>query len=158
MKAGIIMDYRKAVKDDISILVELRKRQLIDEGCYEENSIDEELYGYFMDAISNVSLVVWVAEESGRIIATSGVCFFRYPPSYSNPKGLTAYITNVYTELEYRKQGIAADLLKFIMKEINDRGCSVVRLHSSDQGRSMYEKMGFVSADGFMVKKLTDNT
>ena len=28
-------------------MVELRKRQLIDEGCYEENSIDEELYGYF---------------------------------------------------------------------------------------------------------------
>ena len=43
MKVGIIMDYRKATKDDISSLVELRKRQLIDEGCYEENSIDEEL-------------------------------------------------------------------------------------------------------------------
>lgn len=158
MKVGIIMDYRKATKDDISSLVELRKRQLIDEGCYKENSIDEELYGYFTDAISNCSLVVWLAEESGRIIATSGVCFFHYPPSYSNPKGLIAYITNVYTGPEFRKRGIASELLNNIMNEISNRGCSVVRLHSSDQGRAMYEKMGFVSADDFMVKKLTDNT
>ncbi len=29
-----------------------------------------------------------------------------------------------------------------------------VRLHSSEQGRGMYEKMGFENAEGFMVKRL----
>lgn len=148
------LNYRKAYLDDVSRLVELRKKQLIDEGCYADNNIDKELQKYFSDSIANESLVVWIAEELGEIIATAGVCFFQYPPSYSNPTGMIAYVTNVYTKLQYRKQGIASGLLEYIMDEIESKGCKFARLHSSDQGRGMYEKMGFVNADGFMVKRM----
>ena len=97
---------RKANLGDVAQLVELRKEQLIDEGCYAENNIDVELEKYFSISVASGSLLVWIAEEEGRIVGTAGVCFFQYPPSYSNPTGKIAYVTNVYTKIEYRKQGI----------------------------------------------------
>ncbi len=148
------MNYRKADKNDVRQLVELRKKQLIDEGCYSENHIDDELERYFSTSISNKNLVVWLATENEYIIGTAGVCFFQYPPSFSNITGKIAYITNVYTRNEYRKQGIATRLLELIMEEVKNEGCKFVRLHASSQGKKLYEKMGFADVEGFMSKTI----
>ena len=148
------MNYRKANIEDVNQLVELRKKQLIDEGCYSENNIDAELEKYFSSSIINENLIVWIATEDESIVGTCGVCFFQYPPSFSNVTGRIAYITNVYTRNEYRKQGIATKLLELINEEIKNKGCKFARLHASSQGKKLYEKIGFVDAEGFMSKKL----
>lgn len=148
------MNYRKADIKDVKQLVELRKKQLIDEGCYSDNNIDDELEKYFSSSIKNENLIVWIATEDEDIIGTCGVCFFQYPPSFFNVTGKIAYITNVYTRNKYRKQGIATKLLELIVDEIKDKGCKFVRLHASSQGKKLYEKIGFVEVEGFMSKKL----
>lgn len=148
------MNYRKANIKDVSQLVELRKKQLIDEGCYSENNIDDELERYFFASITNENLVVWIATEHEYIIGTAGVCFFQYPPSFSNPTGRIAYITNVYTKKQYRKQGIATKLLELILEDIKTTDCKFARLHASSQGKKLYEKIGFVDAEGFMSKRI----
>ena len=61
----------------------------------------------------------------------------------SNVTGKIAYITNVYTRNEYRKQGIATKLLELIIDEIKYKGCKFVRLHASSEGKKLYEKIGF---------------
>ncbi len=148
------MNYRKANIDDIRCLVELRKKQLIDEGCYSDTNIDDELERYFSGGITNNTLVVWLALEEDYIIGTAGVCYFQYPPSFTNPTGKIAYITNVYTRDEYRKQGVATKLLELIMEEVKNEGCRFARLHASKQGKGLYEKIGFADAQGFMSKKM----
>lgn len=149
------MEYRKADLKDVEQLTELRKRQLIDEGGYSDVNIDKELVNYFAIGIGNGQLIIWVAAEKEKIIGTAGVCFFQYPPSFRNPTGKIAYITNVYTRDEYRKQGIASGLLELVMKEIRQEGCQFARLHASEEGRKMYEKLGFVDIEGFMSKSIT---
>lgn len=148
------MDYRKANIEDVKHLVELRKRQLIDEGCYSDKNIDDELERYFSTGISNEDLIVWIATEDESIIGTAGVCFFQYPPTYSNTSGKIAYITNVYTRDEYRKQGIATKLLELVVEEIKNKGCKFARLHASSQGKKLYERFGFVDVEGFMSKRI----
>lgn len=148
------MNYRKAQISDVNVLVELRKKQLIDEGCFLNINIDNELKEYFLSSIADENIVIWVASENGNIISTCGVCFFQYPPSYSNPTGKVAYITNVYTKDEYRRQGIASMLLNHVMEVIIKREYKIIRLHASLQGKNIYKKMGFVDAEGYMVKKL----
>lgn len=148
------MHYRKANLGDVNQLVELRKKQLIDEGCYLNNNIDDELVKFFSSGIVDETLVVWVASEYDSIISTCGVCFFQYPPSYSNTTGRIAYVTNIYTQDAYRRQGIATKLLEYIMEEIKKRDYKFVRLHASSQGKNLYERIGFVDAEGFMAKKL----
>ena len=76
------MNYRKADIKDVNQLVELRKKQLIDEGCYSDNNIDDELEKYFSSSIINENLIVWIATEDEDIIGTCGVCFFQYPPTF----------------------------------------------------------------------------
>ena len=148
---------RLAKLNDIPVLVKLRKQQLIDEGVSVvalQMDIDVELIDYFTSALSNGAFISWVMEQDSEIIATSGVCFYTLPPTYSNPSGKTAYITNMYTKPEYRCKGMASKLLVMVIDEAKSRGYEVIRLHTSDYGRSIYEKAGFTDSDGYMTLRL----
>ncbi len=148
------MNFRKAELKDVPQLVEMRKKQLIDEGARAEINIDNELEKFFIEGLSNNTLIIWLAIENDMIISTAGVCFFQYPPSFTNPTGKNAYITNVYTKDEYRCKGTASKLLEYVLKEAENKGCVFARLHASEQGRKLYQKFGFDDAQGFMIKKL----
>ncbi len=148
------MNYRRAEAKDISILIELRKKQLIDEGLAPINNIDAELQSYFEASLADGSLISWIAEEEGAIVATSGICFYQLPPSYLNPSGKTAYVTNMYTQDEYRRKGIASDLLSLVVEEARRQNYKVVRLHASEQGRPVYKRYGFKDSEGNMVMHL----
>ena len=147
------MTFRKAGERDVPYLVRYRKRQLLDEGEPPVADIDRELSDYFMSSISDGSLIVWLAADGEKIAATSGVCFYQLPPTYNNPSGRVAYVTNMYTLPEYRRQGIASRLLKLVVDEAIRLEYKIVRLHTSADGKSIYGKMGFVDTGGFM--KLT---
>ncbi|EFU41155.1 acetyltransferase [Paenibacillus vortex V453] len=101
------MNYRKASMDEIHQLIELRKKQLIDEGIEPYQNIDAELLSFFNHKMSDGSLIEWIVEDNEEIIATGAVMFYDFPPSYSNKSGKKAYITNMYTREDYRGQGIA---------------------------------------------------
>ena len=150
------MNYRKANTNDIQHLVRYRKQQLIDEGLPPNANlnIDKELSDYFMQSISDSSLISWLAEDNGELIATSGICFYQLPPAFSNPTGRVAYVTNMYTLPKYRKQGIASYLLKLIVDEAIALEYKLIRLHASSDGKSIYSKMGFVDTDGFMALRM----
>lgn len=148
------MEYRKAEINDIPHLVELRKQQLLDEGLMSENNIDDELTKYFTSSLADGSLISWLAINGNEIIATSGICFYRLPPSYSNPTGWVAYVTNMFTLKEYRKQGIATKLLKLVLEEAKSQKYKIVRLHASFDGKPIYSRFGFVDSEGYMVLKI----
>lgn len=145
------MRYRKATKDDINELIELRKKQLIDEGLEPSNNIDFELKEFFQSTMEEGSLIQYVAVEDDIIIATGGVCFYTLPPSYSNITGKIAYITNMYTKDEYRGRGIATVLLKILVDEVKKSGCKVVKLQASAHGKPVYKKFGFKESEGHMI-------
>ncbi len=149
------MNYRKANINDIQYLVLYRKQQLIDEGLppNANMNIDKELSDYFYSSISDGSLISWLAVDGDEIVATSGICFYQLPPTYSNPTGRVSYVTNMYTLPKYRKQGIASHLLRLIVDEAIKLEYKIVRLHASVDGKSIYSKMGFSDTDGFMAMR-----
>lgn len=147
------MEYRKATPDDAEVLTELRKQQLIDEGLLAINNIDTELINYFKESLLDNSFISWLVVDDGRIIATSGLCFYKLPPSHSNLSGKNAYVTNMFTVKEYRRQGIASALLEKILEEARVRGYKVIRLHASTDGQSLYKTFGFVPSEGYMALK-----
>nr|WP_250211792.1 hypothetical protein [Peribacillus simplex] len=51
------MKYRKANIDDIDKLVELRKKQLVDEGIEPNIDIGRELYAFFKNKLSEGTLI-----------------------------------------------------------------------------------------------------
>lgn len=150
------MLYRKAAPEDAKELAVLRKRQLADEGEEALGDIDAELEMFFRDCLSDGSLIVWLAvEESGEIAATGAVCFHRYPPTYRNPTGMTAYVTGMYTAPGYRRKGLAKTLLGRVLDEARNRGCGLAQLHASVDGRPLYEAAGFVPMEGWLSLSLS---
>ena len=149
-----MIEYRKANIVDIQYLIQYRKQQLIDEGEVFDNEIDNELSDYFISSISDNSLISWLAIDGGKIVATSGICFYQLPPTSRNPSGKNAYITNMYTLPEYRKQGIGSRLLQLVIDEAKMLKYKVIRLHASANGKSIYCKAGFKDTDGFMALRL----
>src|SRR6202011_3257332 len=52
-------------------------------------------------------------------------------------------VVNVYTEREYRGQGVARALMRVLMKWASTVGSDRVVLHASDAGRPLYTSLGF---------------
>lgn len=144
------MNYRKANIDDIDKLVELRKKQLAAEGIESSINIDKELSLFFENKLSDGSLIQWLVEDNDEIIACGAVIFYEFPPSYTNKSGKKAYISNMYTNENYRGQGIATKILSKLVDEAKITGVSKIWLEASAMGRPVYKKFGFVETDEFL--------
>ena len=93
----------------------------------------------------------WIATDAGRSVASSGLLILDWPPHPFDPEGeLRGYLLNVYVEPDYRKRGLAHQLVERSMAEARRRGIRVVTLHSSQAGRPIYERFGFHATNEMM--------
>ena len=148
------MEYRKANADEIPLLVELRKKQLVDEGIKPDKDIDAELEAFFRATMGDGSLIEWLAEDEGEVVACAAVVFYRFPPTYTNKSGKKAYITNMYTKDEYRGRGIATAMLRLLVDEAEAAGITKIWLGASKLGRPVYKKFGFRETDEWLELNL----
>ena len=97
----------------------------------------------------------WLASPENqpeRIVAGAGVQLREvtpHPQTNANGKidivsGREAIIQNVFTEPDWRRRGLAALLIKGIIDWTRGDGIDSVVLHASDEGRALYERLGFV--------------
>jgi ribosomal protein S18 acetylase RimI-like enzyme len=61
-----------------------------------------------------------------------------------------AYVLNVFVEPQFRKRGLAHQLLERCMAEARQRQIRVVTLHAAEAGRRVYEKFGFRPSNEMM--------
>jgi GNAT superfamily N-acetyltransferase len=66
-----------------------------------------------------------------------------WPGSPDDPTGKRALVLNVYTEPEFRRQGIARRLMLAVIAWGRESGLRSLSLHASDFGRALYEELGF---------------
>lgn len=145
-----MLNYRRANLNDIEKLVELRKKQLVDEGLEPNIDIDKELSAFFREMLSKGRLIQWLVEDDAEIIACGAVIFYDFPPSYTNKTGKKAYIANMYTNVQYRGQGIAKNLLSKLVEDVRVSGISRIWLVASKMGRPVYKKFGFKETDEYL--------
>lgn len=148
------MNYRKATVEDIQLLMELRKTQLVDEGIKADKDIDKELEAFFEKKFIDESLIQLIAMEQNEIIATGAIVIYDFPPSYTNKSGKKAYVTNMYTKNDYRGKGIATSLLTKLVDEAKSLGITKMWLGASMLGRPVYKKFGFKETDEWLELEL----
>ena len=85
----------------------------------------------------------WLAEIDGEPAGTAAILWFPHPPGPRNPHGIEAYILNVYTRPEFRRLGVARALMTRAIAEARATGVSRIWLRASDEGRPLYEELGF---------------
>ncbi|MCL2077521.1 MAG: GNAT family N-acetyltransferase [Oscillospiraceae bacterium] len=147
-----MINYRKAIVSDVAVLAKIRSIFIAEAtGCSESEreKLETANKAYFEVALADDSFVAWLALDGEKIIATSGLSFSVVPPTGDCISGRVAYIMNMFTYPEYRKQGIGTELFKRIADEAKSRGYNKITLSATDMGRPLYEKYGF--------KDVTDN-
>ena len=83
-----------------------------------------------------------LAFDGDMAVGCATICYMELMPSF-DPSGKRAHIMNVYVRKEYRRRGIAREMLSFILDEAKRRGVSYVSLDATEQGKPLYKALGF---------------
>lgn len=140
--------YRKATLDDLGLLTQtriivLRAANGLDDSA-DLSEVEEQSRRYYREALAEDSHAAYLVFDGDIFVGAGGVSFFRVMPTVHNPTGRKAYIMNMYTAPEYRRQGIAFRTLSLLAAEAGSRGIHSISLEATEAGRPLYEKFGFV--------------
>ena len=146
--------YRRLVEDDLETFINMRITQLREEGATEKLNLVPALMDYYHRHMADGTFVSWLAVDGDKIIGTSGMSFVEKPPYFSCPSGKIGLLSSMYTDPDYRRRGIAKELLRRVVEEARDYGCGSVQITASDMGVLLYTDFGFVKNGNFMQYKL----
>ena len=146
--------YRKLTKDDLDTFINMRITQLREEGATEDIDLIPYLKDYYDRHMSDGTFVSWLALDGDRIIGTSGMSFVEKPPYFGCPSGRIGLLSSMFTNPDYRRMGIAKELLHRVVEEARAYGCGTVQITASDMGVKLYTAYGFVHNSNFMQYKL----
>jgi GNAT superfamily N-acetyltransferase len=147
---------REAAPSESAVVLHHRRSMFRDmgEGTPEElDRMVEVATPWLAQALAEGSYRHWIAvDASGRTAGGGGVLLNAWPPSPEFPCAKRAVILNVYTEREFRRQGIAQQIMGTILAWVKEQGFGAVNLHASDEGRALYEKLGFENTNEMRLR------
>ena len=107
--------YRRLVEDDLETFINMRITQLREEGATEKLNLIPALMDYYHRHMADGTFVSWLAVDGDKIIGTSGMSFVEKPPYFSCPSGKIGLLSSMYTDPDYRRRGIAKELLRRVV-------------------------------------------
>lgn len=146
--------YRRLAEPDLETFISMRIVQLREEGATEDIDLVPALMDYYHRHMAEETFVSWLAIDGNKIVGTSGMSFVEKPPYFSCPSGKIGLLSSMYTDPDYRRQGIAKELLRRVVEEAREYGCGSVQITASDMGVLLYTDFGFVRNGNFMQYKL----
>ena len=151
---SVPVSYRRMEAEDVEQFIALRISQLREEGATEDLNLVPALEDYYHRHMADGTFVSWLAVMDQRIVGTSGMSFVEKPPYFGCPTGRIGLLSSMYTDPEYRRMGIAKELLRRVVGEARAYGCGAVQITASDMGVLLYTDFGFVKNGNFMQYKL----
>ena len=146
--------YKRATMEDIDELVRTRiivlraANKLPDDE--DMSVVEKESYAYYRRALETGEHIAYLVYDNGAFVGAGGVSFYQVMPTYHNPTGKKAYIMNMYTAPEYRRQGIAIHTLDLLVKDAKEQGVLQIALEATYMGRPLYERYGFAKLEDEM--------
>jgi len=138
---------RPATPADLDVVMRHRRSMFADMGNRmraDLDAMDASSRPLFARALGDGSYRGWLAREhDGRVVAGGGIIMLPYHSSPRDPSPQRAWIVNMYTEPRYRRQGLARRLMDEMIGWCRGQGMTTVYLHASDEGRPLYESLGF---------------
>ena len=125
---------RMATIDDARLIAQHRHRMFADADGGTADSraeMDKHFPGWLARHQADGSYLHWFACDGEKIIAGAGLWLMDWAPGFNGFDGYLPYILNVYTEPDYRKQGLARQLVNDTLQYCRDEGYPKVRLHAS---------------------------
>ncbi|MBR2993728.1 MAG: GNAT family N-acetyltransferase [Clostridiales bacterium] len=145
-----MITYQKLTKAQLDTFIQMRIRQLREEGATEDIDLVPALLDYYDRHMADGTFVSWLAMDGDKIVGTSGMSFVEKPPYFSCPSGRIGLLSSMFTDPDYRRMGIAKELLSRVVEEARNYGCGCVQITASDMGVLLYTDFGFKKNGNFM--------
>ena len=158
---------RLVTRDDLEIVSQHRARMFRDMGELPAELFDsfraqsKETLDRMFERNQYIGWLAALTDQPDKIVAGAGVQLREVPPHPqpdANGKinivsGRQATIQNVYTEPQWRRHGVAMLLMKEIISWSQKTGIDSLVLHASDEGRPLYQKLGFIPTTEMRFRK-----
>lgn len=151
---------RQAGNADIPLLARHRAWMFRDMGHlapHLEAPLERATAAYLREAMPRGEYLAWVAEGGADPAAAIGGAGVQLRPILPRPRpirdpddlelGPEALVLNVYVDANWRRRGVAEALMRTLLADLDARGIRRIVLHSSDEGRRLYERLGFVQTN-----------
>ena len=148
------VEYKRLTPKELDVFIDMRIHQLREEGAKEEIDLVPALREYYTRHMADGTFVSWLAVEGETIIGTSGMSFVEKPPYFGCPSGKMGLLSSMFTSPNYRRKGIAKELLSRVINDARAYGCGIIQITASDIGVKLYTDFGFVHNNNFMQYKL----
>ena len=148
--------YKKLTDAELDTFISMRISQLTEEYTVEGKNVPDgvdlraALSDFYHRHMADGTFVSWLALDGDKIIGTSGMSFVEKPPYYSCQTGKLGLLSSMYTNPDYRRMGIAKELLHRVVEEARNYGCGAVHITASDMGVKLYTAYGFEHNGNFM--------
>lgn len=141
---------REATLADLPLLLRYR-RAMAEEMDADRLGVSRMLVAleaYLRTAIPEGRWHSWIAEPGG----CSSVEIVQWVPGRQDPTPLRAWIHSVYVDRLFRRRGIGRRLTETIIAWCHRQGFQWIYLHASEQGRHLYESLGFEPCSEMRLK------
>jgi len=138
---------RAATMADIPILLRHRRQMWWDMGRRDEAALDFMEHAaneYFHAAIADGSYLGFLALGTrNEVIGGGGIVISSWPGALGQRQPKRAMILNLFVERQHRRRGVGHALMKEMIAWCRENEFASVSLHASDEGRALYEQLGF---------------
>lgn len=138
---------RESTPADLDIIVAHRRGMFesMGSGTAEQLDVMDSVFTTWLrERVENGRYKGWFAlAPDSSVAAGVGLWLLDWIPGPYDQQPYRGYILNVYTAPEHRKQGLAKQLMQVLMDWCYANDINILMLHASDQGRSIYESLGF---------------
>jgi GNAT superfamily N-acetyltransferase len=140
-------EIRPATLDDAEVIIAQRRAMFFEMG-YDDQAVLDAMASAFRPwlrrKMAEGEYLAWLAVRAdGFVGAGLGLWLMDWPPHMVGPGPPRGNILNVYTDPDSRRQGLARRLMEAALDWCRANSIRAVILHSSKEGRPLYEKLGF---------------
>jgi GNAT superfamily N-acetyltransferase len=107
---------------------------------------------YLSRAMADGLFRAWLACDGDRAVSGGAVIITPWLAHPDNLECRRATILNLYTNPEYRRRGLARKIMLTMIDWCKREGIARVTLHASEDGRHLYESLGFESSNEMRLK------
>lgn len=148
---ALLISYSITTEDDIELLMQSRLKMLkVVNDLPEDYMFTDELISQSREYFKKANQTTILAIDE-KVVGCATICYIEMMPTFSHPTGKRAHLMNVYTNRQYRRQGIASQMLSILINEAKEKGVTEISLDATESGRELYKKYGFVESNECMV-------
>ena len=152
-----MITYEKAGSERIGDAVKIRVEMLSLMRNKPEADFDGEFTRLSEDFFRSGDQTTVLAYDGDKAVGCATLCYINVMPTFDHPTGKRAHLMNVYTNADYRRRGIARQMVTILLDEATEKGVTYISLDTTKSGEPLYKALGFNHSKETMGLNLNKN-